>query len=182
MAFLLRYKYSLLLVASLVVLCLIADSDPVKNFVFWVGSFGYLGAFFTGIFFTISFTVAPAGLILFHLAENLNPVLMSLVAGFGALIGDLLVLRFMKDALFVELAPLAKKLGGEKLACLCSTPLCGWMMALIGGLIIASPFPDEAGVALLGYMQVGGIKFSFISFFFNTLGILVIALSALAIA
>ena len=44
---------------------------------------GYLGAFITGIFFVSTFTVVPASVVLFRLAESLHPIEVALLAGLG---------------------------------------------------------------------------------------------------
>jgi len=48
------------------------------------------------------------------------------------------------------------------------------LIPVIAGLIIASPLPDEIGVALFGASKFEPKKFVFISYFLNFLGILII--------
>ena len=51
-----------------------------------------------------------------------------------------------------------------------------------GGLILASPLPDELGVAVLGFSKMRLKYFALLSFVFNFLGIAVIGLVARALA
>src|SRR3989344_7422570 len=126
-----RYKDSTLLVLSLVALIFLADTEVAHIFIIKVGSYGYLGAAITGIFFVSTFTVAPASVILFHLAQDLNPVVIALYAGAGAVIGDLLIFRFLKDGVFDELAPIFKKFEGSYLSMLFKTPYFAWLVPVV---------------------------------------------------
>ena len=75
-----------------------------------IGTYGYVGSIITGIFFVSTFTVVPASAVLFHLAEEYNPFLIAITAGFGSMLGDLILFRFVQDKLFTELAPLMKRI------------------------------------------------------------------------
>ena len=48
----------------------------------------------------------------------------------------------------------------------------------MGGLIIASPFPDELGIGLLGFSKMRTRWFVLLSFTFNFIGIFLIGLVA----
>ena len=56
-----------------------------------------------------------------------------------------------------------------------------WLTWLIGGLIIASPLPDELGISLLGFSKAKTSLFIVLSFVFNFLGILFIGWVARAL-
>ena len=127
-----------------------AESPQVKGIISIIGNFGYIGAFISGIFFVSVFTVAPAAIVLFFLAETLNPLIVALFAGSGAVIGDYLIFRFLRDRVFDEIKPLLLKNGGNLLMKLFKTPYFAWGLSLVGAFIIASPFPDEVGIGLLG--------------------------------
>ncbi|KKR47070.1 MAG: hypothetical protein UT80_C0011G0001, partial [Parcubacteria group bacterium GW2011_GWC1_40_13] len=53
-----------------------------------------------------------------------------------------------------------------------------WLIPFIGALIIASPLPDEAGLAMMGLSKMKTSVFIPISFALNFLGILAIGLFA----
>jgi hypothetical protein len=53
-----------------------------------------------------------------------------------------------------------------------------WLTFFAGGLVIASPLPDELGISLLGLSRVRIRWFVVVSYAFNFLGILLIALAA----
>lgn len=102
-----QYKNTSLLVLGLVLFFILLNlrlssislqkSDPL----------GYLGALISGIMFVSAFTIAPASAIIFDLVNNsLNPLYIAIIAGFGGALGDYLLLRYLKDNVFKEIAPL----------------------------------------------------------------------------
>lgn len=169
-----KYRNTTLLVVSLVLLFLLADTEVAHALIKQIGTYGYLGAAITGIFFVSTFTVAPASVVLFHLAQEFNPILIALFAGGGAVVGDLLIFRFLKDGVFDEMRPLIKKLGGSHFSVLFRTPYFAWLLPVVGAFIIASPFPDEVGIGLLGLSKITWWQFALLAFILNALGIFVI--------
>jgi len=176
-----QYKNTALLVVSVVALIFVLDSEAVTAAIEIIGSWGYLGAFITGIFFTSTFTIAPAIILLYSFSTILQPLEVAAFAGAGAVIGDYILFRFLKDRVFAELRPLVKKFGGSHVKHLFKTPYFAWLMPLVGGAIIASPLPDELGVGILGLSRLKTWQFLVLSFVFNTTGILIITLIARAI-
>jgi uncharacterized membrane protein YdjX (TVP38/TMEM64 family) len=133
-----------------------------------------LGAFLVGIFFVSTFTVVPAMYVLYILADKLNPLGVAICAGIGALIGDYLIFRFLKDGVFRELKPIFLKLGGNYLIRIFRTPYFAWLVPFIGAAIIASPFPDEVGVGILGLSKLRVWQFMLLSFILNAAGIFIV--------
>lgn len=178
-----RYKYwkfknTFLLIVSLIIFFYFADTPFIKNIITSIGNLGYLGAFLTGILFVSTFTVAPAIVVLFHLAKELAPLEVALFAGLGSVLGDYIIFRFLKDRVFEELAPVVKRLGGLRLSHLLATPYFAWFAPVFGAIIIASPFPDEIGITLLGISKLKNWQFLILSFVLNSLGIWAIILLA----
>lgn len=169
-----HYKNTFLLLVSLLLLWYFADSEVVKNFIDKIGALGYLGAFITGVLFTSVFTALPAVLVLFVIANELNPFFTALLAGTGAVLGDYLIFRFLKDRIFKELEPVFLKLGGSNLIKLFKTPFFAWAIPFLGAAIIASPLPDEVGIGILGLSRVKNWQFLLLSFVLNALGVLII--------
>src|SRR3990167_6418240 len=169
-----KYKNTFFLVISLLALFYLSGTDIGQQIINSISKLGYIGSFFAGIFFVSTFTVAPASVVLFKLAQIYNPFIIALTAGFGAVIGDYLIFRFLKDNVFREIKPVFMKLGGSNLSRLISTPYFAWLAPVIGALIIASPFPDEIGVGLMGISKLKNWQFLIISFLLNSLGILLI--------
>ena len=169
-----QYKNTSLLVISLLLLFYFAESDIVKNIIGRIDTMGYLGSVITGIFFVSTFTVAPAMIVLYNLADKLNPLEVAVLAGMGAVIGDYLIFRFLKDKVFEELAPFFEKIKGSYLIKIFRTPYFAWLTPLIGAAIIASPMPDEMGIGILGISKMKNWQFLLLSFFLNATGIFII--------
>ncbi len=159
---------------SLTALFILADSAPVQKLLHDVSSYGYVGTFIAGIFFVSTFTIAPASLVLLHLADSQPLAMLVLVAGLGGMIGDLLIFRFFKDQIFSELAPLFSRITGKGMWCLACSPYFSWLMPVFGALIIVSPFPDEIGVGLMGVSKIKTWQFMALTFVLNVFGVLLI--------
>lgn len=169
-----KYKNTFFLAVSLIILFYITGTDFGQQAIHSISKLGYIGSFVAGIFFVSTFTVAPASVVLFKLTQIYSPLLIAVSAGFGAVIGDYLIFRFLKDNVFEEIKPIFMKLGGSNLSRLISTPYFAWFAPVLGALIIASPFPDEIGVGLMGISKLKNWQFLMISFLLNSLGILLI--------
>ena len=157
---------------SLIVAILVLTNPLLHDRLLLLGAAGYIGAFFTGFFFVISFTVLPASAVLFVLAETYNPYMLALIGGLGSVLGDYVIYRFFRieeDTIAEEITRNHRLL--KKLLKLRSIR---WLSIIVGSLIIASPFPDEIGIVLLGITKLEMKKFLPLSFFLNTLGIFLI--------
>ena len=137
-----RYKNTALLLISMILFFYFLENPEIQNFIKLIGSLGYFGSFVSGIFFVSIFTVAPASAIIFEASKTLDSILVAITAGAGAVIGDYLIFRFLKDRVFEELAPLVKKNGSTFIVKLFSSPFFSWLIPIFGAFIIASPFPD----------------------------------------
>ncbi len=175
-----RFKNTFLLVTSLVLFIYLAGTPFVDSIIKQIGSFGYLGAFITGIFFVSTFTVAPAAVVLYHIADVLHPLEVALLAGLGAMVGDYFIFRFMTDRVFNEVLPLVKKLHTPKLQLFFKSPYFAWILPLVGAFVIASPLPDEVGVSMRGLSKIKRWKFFLLAFALNSIGIFIIVSTARA--
>jgi hypothetical protein len=141
-----------------------------------------LGSFIAGMFFTSTFTVAPAAVTLGEIAQVSSLWEVALVGGLGAMVGDFVIFRFVRDRLSAHLMEYLEMVGGtEKLASVLTRKSTRWFSWILGGLLIASPLPDELAVTLLGASKMRTGWFAAVSFAFNALGILFISLAARAL-
>jgi uncharacterized membrane protein YdjX (TVP38/TMEM64 family) len=173
-----RYKNTFFLILSLIILYFVADLDIVKTAIQSLGEWGYLGAFVIGIFFVSTFTVAPSILVVYYLAQTLNPWEVAIFAGVGAVVGDTLIFSFLRDGFFDEIKPFFSFLKKPLFSKVYNSPYFAWVFPVLGALIIASPFPDEIGISLMGLSKIKRWQFVFISFVLNATGLFVIALLA----
>lgn len=177
-----RYHNTILLATSLLLLFLFADSAIVETVLQRFGGHGYLGAFVAGVFFVSTFTVAPATVLLFHIAqEGFGLLGIALAAGAGSVLGDLLIFRFFKRHLFSEAAPLLAQAKRTPLHALFHSPHFGWLTPLLGALIIASPLPDEIGIGFMGVTKITQWQFILLTYVLNASGIWAILSLAQAI-
>lgn len=169
-----KHKNLFLLFLSIIAAIVLSKVEAFNTLLLTLGNFGYLGAFVAGMLFVVSFTAATGAIILIALATFLSPLEIGIIAGFGAVLGDLIIFRFIKDDLVEELSPVYHKLGGDHLTRVLHTKYFSWTLPVIGALIIASPLPDEIGVSLLGIAKMKTYKFILLSFLLNTIGIFLI--------
>ena len=169
-----RYRNTAFLILSIIIMFFLAGTPFVRNLINSIGDLGYIGAFITGIFFVSTFTVAPAIVVLFSLAEHLNPWEVAILAGAGAVLGDYIIFRFVRDRLAGELKNLFMEAGGSYIARIFQTKYFAWLTPIIGAAIIASPLPDEAGVGILGVSRLRSWQFLLLSFVLNATGIFIV--------
>lgn len=142
----------------------------------------FLGSFIAGMFFTSAFTTAPAIVTLGEIARVDSLFLTAIVGALGAVVGDLIIFRFIRDRFSEHLMELLKhQAGAKRMKALFKIKMFRWITFLMGGLIIASPLPDELGISILGFSKMRMRSFVPISLSFNFLGILAIGLIARAL-
>jgi len=143
-----------------------------------IETLGLPGAFLAGILFVCSFTFAIGVVALAALAKVMSPLALALVAGAGAAIGNFLIFRFIKDDILAEVESLFPKIQGNHFIRLLHTKYFRWSLPVIGALIIVSPLPDEAGIALMDISGMRSVQFVLLTFLLHTIGILLFALAA----
>ncbi|MDP1706242.1 MAG: hypothetical protein Q8L36_00215 [bacterium] len=142
----------------------------------------WLGSLIAGMFFTSILTTAPAIVTLGQMAQTNSLWLTALFGALGAVIGDLVIFRFVRDRFEEHLQELiSHKTGGRRFKALFKLKIMRWLTFLVGGLIIASPLPDELGIGLLGFSKTKTSMFIPLSFICNFAGILAIGLTARAL-
>ncbi|MDO8664934.1 MAG: hypothetical protein Q7K44_05350 [Candidatus Liptonbacteria bacterium] len=138
-----------------------------------------LSSFVAGMFFTSVFTTPLAMVTLGKIASVHGIISTAILGASGAVIGDLIIFRFIRDRLGEHLSELMRHQGiGKKFKVLLKLRYFRWFTFMLGGLIIASPLPDELGVSLLGFSKMRLSWFIPISFLFNFIGIIFIGIVA----
>ncbi len=178
------WKYKNLTIASvgIVLAVLLSQNETLHAFLSHLGTLGYIGAFIAGILFVSTFTVATGALILLILAETLHPIEIGIIAGLGAVVGDIIIFRFIKDNLASEITDIYNHVDNKKhLKKLFHSPYFSWTLPVLGAIMIASPLPDELGISLMGLSKLRTIPFMIISFILNSIGIFLIVSASLII-
>jgi len=168
---------------SVIVAIVIVKTGLIVKFINLTQGIWFVNSFVAGMFFTSVFTTAPAIVMLGGIAQYSDSVIsVALIGGLGALCGDLIIFKFMRDRLLEDITYILKReTGKERLSSILKLKSFRWFTFLLGALIIASPFPDELGVMMLGFSRTKTSLFIPISFVFNFLGILAVELVAKAI-
>ena len=136
-------------------------------------NFKYLGSLVTGMFFVSIFTAAPAGAILLEIIKTTSVWEVALLGGVGGLLGDFIIFKFIKDNLAEDIRQLLEKTGRrQRWQSILHLKFFRWLFPLLGALIVASPLPDELGLALLGLSKTKTYIFIPVSFLLNFLGLL----------
>lgn len=174
-----RYKNLTAFFFGLVIAFVISKVEVFHLFLLNLGELGYLGAFIAGVLFVSTFTVATGAVILLILAETLSSIEIGLIAGLGAVLGDLMIFKFIKDNLTNELENIYNHVdSNHHFIKILHSKYFSWTLPVLGALIIASPLPDEVGVSLLGISKMKTYQFLIVSFILNAGGIfLVISIS-----
>lgn len=169
-------KDLLIILFSIVVATIIAKLGIFEYIIGKTATGEIIGSFVGGFFFTSVFTTAPAMVALGQIASTGNIFVVAIIGGFGAMVGDYILFRFFRDSIGADIAELIKSKKRGRLKHLFASRLGKRLMALVGGLIIASPLPDEIGLALMGVSKIKNRVFFPLSFVFNSIGILIIGL------
>lgn len=136
----------------------------------------FISEIVAGILYT-SFLTSPISVaMLVVLAQENNPVVTALLAGVGSAFADILMLKFFRGQLSSNLNQVSEQLGLTKFNILLQKLHLGFMLPLVGAIIVASPLPDELGLIMLGVSKLKYREIAVITYILNTVGILLIVL------
>ncbi len=138
----------------------------------------YIGSFIAGIFFTSVFTLAPAAITLAEMTNFAQPFSIALWGALGAMLGDVLLFLFIRDVFAEDMESLVRVRKWKKWLARPHLGFMRWLLPVLGAIIIASPLPDELGLALLGMSHTKTSVVLPIAFAMNFLGIFAIAAAA----
>ena len=174
-----KYPKLAILAAATVFAFLMFRSDGIQSFFHSLGELGYLSAFLGGMLFAFGFG-APFGVaMLLTIADDVSILPGAIIGGLGALATDYMLFKFIRVTFNDEI----KRFRSSRLYYQIQNmifrrlpPKISYYFGVsMAGLVIASPLPDEFGVAMLA--SIATIKestFAIISFSLNTLGILAV--------
>lgn len=164
---------------SILIAVILVKANILSSILDSTSSFKFLGSFIAGMFFTSVFTTAPAIVTLGEIAKHDSLLPTAFFGALGAVLGDIIIFQFIRDELSVHFVELVKHNSiWRRYHTLFKLKYFRWFTFMLGGIIIASPFPDELGITLLGVTKAKNTIFIPISFIFNFIGILLIAIVA----
>ena len=164
----------LLLIISIGFAVYMVKSGLAHELIAHLDGLSWLGIIIAGIFFTSIFTTAPAIAILGTFAETTSLPVLVVLGGIGAVLGDYVLYLLVRDRVTKDFQYLLSFSRMKRFPAIFRTRLFKFFVPFIGALVIASPFPDEIGVAMLGASKVKSKMFFLISFLANSGGIFVI--------
>ena len=133
------------------------------------------GVFIAGLLFSYGFTTAFAVALFLVIGQDNNILLAGLIGGVGALLSDLLIFKFIRKSFSDEIVSLSHEKIVMKIDRKISKRFQKYVTPVLGGLILASPLPDELAVALLATVRhITTSTFIIISYISKTIGILII--------
>ena len=172
-----------LIAISIVVAVILVRTHILTQILTSTTELGLLGTFVAGMFFTSVFTTAPAIATLGEISLVQSVLLTAFVGALGSVVGDHLIFRFVRDRVAADVTELLREEGMlTRARKVFKFKHFRWFTLLLGGSLIASPLPDEFGIAILGFSKMNLKWFTVLSFTFNFLGIYVIGLAARALA
>ncbi len=166
-----KYKGLTLILISILLTIFLSKYNFLNQTIFNISRIPILGSFIAGILY-VSASTAPFGVFLIlGLSKSLPAIEIAIFAGLGGVVADFILFRFFKGDIIKEIAPAYNRLGGQNLTKLMRHKLLRWSLPIIGAIIIASPFPDEIGVALMGLSKIKNYQFVLLSLFLDITGV-----------
>ena len=149
-----KYKYPklTLLGISILITYLIFRHPAVSSFFLGLGDLRYLGIFIAGMLFAYGFTT-PFAIGLFLISDPQNMLLAVIVGTTGSFVSDYIIFKFIKNSFMDEFNQIENTKSMKKFSHAMNRNLNKkiklYLLYAFAGLILASPAPDELGVALL---------------------------------
>lgn len=166
-----KYKGLTLMFGSIILTIFLSKYDFLNEFLFRTRHIPFAGSFIAGILYVSTSTAALGILILTDLSKELSSIEIALLAGLGSAVADFAIFRFFKSDLLSEITPIYNKLGGRHITKLMHHKSFRWSLPIIGAIIIASPFPDEIGIGLMGLTKIKNYQFILLCFALDVAGV-----------
>lgn len=171
-------KDSLLVLVSILLAIIISRLDLIEKFLLLSENVRIVGSFVGGLFFTSIFTTAPAIVFLGEISQIEPILIVALIGAIGSVCGDMLIFYLFRNHVSKDLHEILNLVKNNPFKILFKNGYFQWHSILVGAITIASPLPDELGIALLGISKLKSKSFVLISFTFNFIGILLIGLTS----
>ncbi len=171
------------ILASIAIAYVLGKTDSIGVLVYRFHLSPILASMVAGLFFTSVFTTAPAMVALAEIALHNSIWQTALFGGIGAVLGDVIIFRFVRDHVADDLFFLFNKIKHTTLIThihqhINRYTFFRWLVPLVGALIIASPLPDELGIAILGLTKIKTRQMIPLTLAFNIIGIALIGIVA----
>ncbi len=155
-----------------------ARSSFLKSLLIATQGTKIIGSFIAGIFVASGFTAMPALVALAQIAQHNSIIQTALIGGLGAFLGDFLLFLLIKHHIVQACTQALANIKSAKIERLLQSKIFKPLMATLGACVIASPFPDEIGLTLMGISQLNTLTFFFIIFPIQASSIFILGLLA----
>lgn len=164
--------------ASILLGIFFAQTGILKNLLSLAGGYLIAGSFLAGVFWTSAFTVVPASVALLEISRMNSIWPVAVAASAGAFFADVIIFRFIKDDLDEDIIDFIQhsRFHFHRFRFLWKLKAFRWMFSILGAIIIASPLPDDIGLAIMGLSKTNTHFFILTSVFLNFIGILTLVL------
>lgn len=173
--FLYLYKYTFAFFFSLLLAIVLFLTGTLDHFLTALDGFAYLSVAVAGFLFSFSIAAPIASLYFVELGQHLNPYAIVGIGALGAMLADTIMYRYLKDGIMPELSRIAKAVvtpsHRRRFTMLLHRRFFYWMIFLLAAALIASPLPDETGLALFSIINFRPKYLSALSLFLNAIGI-----------
>ena len=166
-----KYKNLTLVFLNIILTIFLSKYDFFNKFLFETRYIPFIGSFIAGVLYVSIPTAVLGILILADLSGKLSSIEIAMLAGLGAAVADFFIFRFFKDDLLKEITPIYYNFGGKHLNKLMYHKFFRWSLPIIGAIMIASPFPDEIGIGLMGLTHIKKYQFILMCLALNITGI-----------
>jgi hypothetical protein len=119
---------------------------------------GYFGTFLAGLLYPYALTTAAGTGILLILAKEQNLLLAAVIAGFGALISDIIIFLFVKHSFGDEVQRLSKETVVRTVNRWIPDSVRTYLIVTLACILIASPLPTEIGIILISSIKKISVK------------------------
>lgn len=155
-----------------------AQTGVLENLLSSASSYIIIGSFLAGMFWTSAFTVVPASVALLEISRMNSIWPVAIAASAGAFFADIIIFRFIKDDLDEDIMEFIRhsRFHIRRFHFLWKLKAFRWMFSILGAIIIASPLPDDIGLAIMGLSKTNTHFFILTSVFLNFIGILTLIL------
>jgi hypothetical protein len=155
---LIRYpKLSLYVISVILVYFLFSGYayEPLHSILAFIG---YFGTFFAGLLYPYALTSTTATGILLILGKQQSILVAGIIAGFGALISDIILFFFITRGFGDEIQKLSKEKFVQTLNRLIPDSVRVYLLAGFAVILIASPLPTEIGIMLMASIKNMSVK------------------------
>lgn len=158
---------------------LILTDDNNFNFHSVIENLGYGAVFLAGLFIGFGFTFLPAAAILIVAAPELNFWAAGILTSIAAFIGNYAFFRLIRISFEDEINDLSQRKIFRYAIDWIDRHLSPWarsyVLPIFAGILVATPLPDELGMAIVAAChKISFPLFSIVSFIFAAFGIFII--------